>query len=341
LFCCHKVFYHQLNAWIVHGQLVDICEEFFIHKINFSGQSAAGVKNTAQANENEKQMNTTKLSVNTVSNVNMIGQILAMAAENFGATDDFGELDASNIENEWNISYTLRISMLPHSYISTTLANKILFIGKAVRVLQSKKTKQEDRIPLDELQAFSEAIMKMSKISEFNVILFSKIIEEIRECVASRLWHLVVVKADLQMHLKSIKDFFLLSRGEFFQTFLQDSRHIMSLPPRTSAQDDLNMGPLVSTISKLRLEDDSVTNKFKLKLRSFSFQFKDFSTLTGLVYDGDIRFDQQSNVLRITSTKNSSRSGCLWHSLKQRIDLGFKTSFAFKFVNPSVQSKPS
>ena len=165
-------------------------------------------------------MNTTKLSVNTVSNVNMIGQILAMAAENFGATDDFGELDASNIENEWNISYTLRISMLPHSYISTTLANKILFIGKAVRVLQSKKTKQEDRIPLDELQAFSEAIMKMSKISEFNVILFSKIIEEIRECVASRLWHLVVVKADLQMHLKSIKDFFLLSRGEFFQTFL-------------------------------------------------------------------------------------------------------------------------
>ena len=73
---------------------------------------------------------------------------------------------------------------------------------------------------MDELQAFSEAIMKMSKISEFNVILFSKVIEEIRECVASRLWHLVVVKADLQAHLKTIKDFFLLSRGEFFQTFL-------------------------------------------------------------------------------------------------------------------------
>lgn len=134
LFCCHKVFYHQLNAWIVHGQLVDICEEFFIHKINFSG-GASGVKNTALANENEKQMNTTKLSVNTVSNVNMIGQILANAAENFGATEDFGELDSTNIENEWNISYTLRISMLPHSYIGATLANKILFIGKAVRVL--------------------------------------------------------------------------------------------------------------------------------------------------------------------------------------------------------------
>ena len=134
--------------------------------------------------------------------------------------------------------------------------------------------------------------MKMSRISEFNVILFSKIIEEIRECVASRLWHLVVVKADLEVHLKSIKDYFLLAKGEFYQTFLQDARHIMALPPRTSAQDDLNMGPLQTTLSKLRLEDDPIMSKFKLKLRSFSFVYRDFATLTGLIYDGDIRFDQ-------------------------------------------------
>lgn len=134
-----------------------------------------------------------------------------MAADNFGASDDV--LDS---ENEWGISYTLRISMLPHCYISYTLANKILFIGKAIRVLQSKRTREEDRIPLEELQAFSEAIMKLSRISEFNVILFSKIIEEIRECVASRLWHLVVIKADLIKHLKSIKNYFLLAKGEFY-----------------------------------------------------------------------------------------------------------------------------
>jgi hypothetical protein len=40
LFCCHKVFFHQINSWIVHGQLVDICEEFFIHRMNSS--SSAG-----------------------------------------------------------------------------------------------------------------------------------------------------------------------------------------------------------------------------------------------------------------------------------------------------------
>lgn len=156
----------------------------------------------------------------------------------------------------------------------------------------------------------------MSKIQEFNIILFSKIIEEIRECVASRLWHLVVVKADLAVHLKAIKDYFLLSKGEFYTTFLIEARHIMNLPPRTSAQDDLNMGPLQASISKLSLEDDTFMNKVKMKLRSFSFMYRNFATLTGLIYDGDIRFDNATNVLRITSTKNSSKSGCLWHSLK-------------------------
>ena len=77
------------------------------------------------------------MTINTVSNSkNMIDNIMQVAAENFGASDDFfGDLGSTNMETEWNISYTLRISMLPHCYISKTLANKILFIGKAIRVL--------------------------------------------------------------------------------------------------------------------------------------------------------------------------------------------------------------
>ena len=117
LFCCHRVFFHQLNAWIVHGQLVDICEEFFIHKINHGDGQQTGVKTTISNLDNEKQLNMTKLSANTMSNVNMIGSILSMAAE-FGASDNFGELSNESVQSEWSISYTLRISMLPHCYIS-------------------------------------------------------------------------------------------------------------------------------------------------------------------------------------------------------------------------------
>ena len=66
--------------------------------------------------------------------------------------------------------------------------------------------------------------MKLASLSEFNTILFARVIEEIRECVAQRLWHLVMVKADLVSHLKAIKDYFLLAKGEFYQTFLSETR---------------------------------------------------------------------------------------------------------------------
>lgn len=36
---------------------------------------------------------------------------------------------------------------------------------------------------------------------------------------------------------------------------------------------------------------------------------------------------------RIKSSKNSRKNGALWHSIKQRVDIGFKTTFAFKFRN--------
>ena len=78
-----------------------------------------------------------------------------------------------------------------------SLGQKILFIGKAVKVLQSKQTPMEDRIPPSELQCFSQAIIKLQNLPQFNALLFAKVIEEIRECIANRLWHLIVVRSNL------------------------------------------------------------------------------------------------------------------------------------------------
>jgi hypothetical protein len=91
----------------------------------------------------------------------------------------------------------------------------------------------------------------------------------------------------------------------------------MSIAPRTTAEYDLNVGPLQQTIIKVGLEDDPMLKKFKLKLRSFSFNFNNFSTLSGLIYIGDVNIDTRRNyAFRIISTKTSRKSGALWHSLK-------------------------
>ena len=58
--------------------------------------------------------------------------------------------------------------------------------------------------------------MKLQNLPEFNTLLFSKVIEEIRECIASRLWHLVVIRSNLLDDLKAAKDYFLMANGEFY-----------------------------------------------------------------------------------------------------------------------------
>jgi hypothetical protein len=47
---------------------------------------------------------------------------------------------ASEDDESWNAIYTLRHSMLASSYISSEQAQKILFIGKAIMILQSQRT---------------------------------------------------------------------------------------------------------------------------------------------------------------------------------------------------------
>lgn len=44
--------------------------------------------------------------------------------------------------------------MIPVAYFPKSLAEKILFMGKAVRVLQNQRAREQDRIPEADLQAF-------------------------------------------------------------------------------------------------------------------------------------------------------------------------------------------
>lgn len=62
-------------------------------------------------------------------------------------------------------------------------------------------------------------------------MLFGKVIEEIRECVANRLWHLIVISSDFVSDLTAAKDYYLLGKGEYFQTFIEEARTLMQLPP--------------------------------------------------------------------------------------------------------------
>ena len=61
--------------------------------------------------------------------------------------------------------------------------------------------------------------------------------------VAGHLWHLVSVKAQLVQHLRALKDYFLLARGDFYQAWLSEVCPCFAQQPyltavlRTGAKD--------------------------------------------------------------------------------------------------------
>lgn len=99
----------------------------------------------------------------------------------------------------------------------------------------------------------------------------------------------------------------------------------MILPPQSNAERDLNAGPLQQTIMKLALEDDKYLNKFKFTLRSFSFHYNNFKNLDRwAVIVGDVDISRgANNAFKIIAHRSQTKSGSIWHSLKQRIEMGF------------------
>lgn len=57
--------------------------------------------------------------------------------------------------------------------------------------------------------------------------------------VASRLWQLVVLDSRLVDHLAALKDYMLLAKGDFYQSFLSEAAKLLMLPEDKVATKDL------------------------------------------------------------------------------------------------------
>lgn len=110
--------------------------------------------------------------------------------------------------------------------------------------------------------------------SEFHKRSFESAIDSIRAIAASHLWQLVVIRADLNGHLKALKDYFLLAKGDFFQSFLEESRQLMRLPPRQSAAEADLMVPFQLASIKTIGDEDRYFSRVSLRMPSFGLPLK-------------------------------------------------------------------
>lgn len=60
----------------------------------------------------------------------------------------------------------------------------------------------------------------------------------------------IVEEEKLVVNLKNIKAFYFMEKGEFYHIFIEESRNLMKLPPKASAEYDIN-GMVYPNVSSL------------------------------------------------------------------------------------------
>ncbi|OWM80109.1 hypothetical protein CDL15_Pgr010087 [Punica granatum] len=264
------------------------------------------------------------------------------------STDDISLTD-------WHLGFHIYLDMLPE-YIHMRVAESVLFAGKAVRVLRNPSTAfrfqdsishqqmpkgsqkaqgftgrflfqkgplvdskltGDDLLPQSEADKIEAMLRDLKESSEFHKRSFECAVDSIRAIAASHLWQLVVVRADLNGHLKALKDYFLLAKGDFFQCFLEESRQLMRLPPRQSTAEADLMVPFQLAAIKTISEEDKYFSRVSLRMPSFGLSVKS-SQLD--ISRGKANAGGNSGAMSVNTSSEASRDGWDGISLDYSVD---------------------
>ena len=94
---------------------------------------------------------------------------------------------------------------------------------------------------------------------------FERFVDTVRETASRHLHTLVLVNANLRQELDFLRSFYLLARGELFQTFIEEADSYLNIPPNAATEYDIRQC-FMSTIRKLLSEDENLVNKVKVEL---------------------------------------------------------------------------
>ena len=295
--------HQQLLAWTVHGRLVDPHGEFWVRPVAGAGGDGGVFLGEATDDENENENENENESGVRGAALETPGVSDSDDDDDDDARDAFSSSRRRRDggEREWHRGFQVCLEALPPG-VELPAAEAALFTGRAVRVLSnprgafkrrfsglddeesSRESSREHEesslasagastslLPDAALDAAAAQIRSLAVSDEaFDRARFEHVVERIRRPVADRLGRLVVVDAELPRHLRALRAYLLLGRGDFYQCFLEEARALLAAPPRAStAEADLAV-PFAQAASKSSAADDAqkLARRFRLRLGS-------------------------------------------------------------------------
>lgn len=245
LWHCHQVLFRQLAAWMAHGLLLDPHREFFVGLLDEEEAAEAAVLG---AGSHERP---------------------AAAAAGGGRLQQPGaSVAAAPSQDDWHRGHTVRLHALPRC-ISEEAADKVLFVGKAVRVLSAPggAFAGSQLLPASDVADIADQLRALQQEPVFSKVAFERVVEGVRSRVAAMLWQLLVVRAGLVSHLAAMKDFYLLARGDFYDAFLGEADRLLRLPPRPATADADVAVPFAAAAAKTSASADPLLPLLRLRWR--------------------------------------------------------------------------
>jgi gamma-tubulin complex component 4 len=252
---CRNILYNQILEWMTQGTLNDPFSEFFIQQLGGKGSgSGSGSRGDQRRRKQE---------CNDYDNEEEEDE---EEGEEGGGQEGEEDFQLISKENRLGVtlwdSFDIRSTMLP-SFIPPSVAEKVLFVGKAVLLLNqaSKRSSTSRLIPSssssassrDSSSSFRHTALDLSDIVRFGKSLeslklqstpfhlpsFEQAIDSLRQRVSSRLWNFIVLDSKLVSQLRALKNYFLLGKGDLWQTWIEQSKTLLSLPPSPNASAGL------------------------------------------------------------------------------------------------------
>lgn len=204
----YGVFLRQLSQWLIYGHLVDQYEEFFIVHSEVTRKQPQNISGT---------MPLSGFLTTTTTNANI------------------SEANANADLWQYHIAY----DMLPANF-SPAWAEKVLFIGQTVRMVKQDARKigtkkmsiwddddDDDDYVIDigslwnkQEPVYFNRLQTLYNAETIDVAAYERVVNEIKTYITGRLSEIAFNQADLIKHLRLIKEYFLLGRGELFLEFI-------------------------------------------------------------------------------------------------------------------------
>ena len=262
---------------------------------------------------------------------------------------------SNNELDSWNTNYYIVKENIP-VYYPKELVEDILFIGKAIKVLNSNKNNEECKISFNDMSIFYTSLQGLNEIifrqndnliNMIDIEFYCKIITLIKNCVSKYLWKLVVNKNDFIKHLNAVRNIFLTYHGEFYYNFITKIIDLLNLPNfNKNIENSINDVYFKSSLKEVfhidtNKENYHIYNPFRIKLISsgfnFNFQkkeyFAEYLTKKELVLLGGINYDTNTNSLKLLNTAYKSSPGVLWNTSTYNLDDEFHIYTEFNIKN--------